>query len=266
MDRDTSTAGDLKVADKKHRSELTQKEIDALPDDHPWKHENFFHLAGLAFTPAENEVVERREREDNLLAEQGRRERLEAHYKSGSGVPARYLSESLATFHAWNAETEAAVQKARDFSRQRGCRTLVLCGSSGSGKTHLGCGIIRERGGIYRTMLKLLYEVDGTMSYKAKETKVQLLDRICTAPMLVLDEIARCKIREETQQELVCYVLNERYANNLPTVLITNLDKKELVKWLGFAAKDRLNECGMVIELNCESYRIKKRREVFSGG
>jgi DNA replication protein DnaC len=82
----------------------------------------------------------------------------------------------------------------------------------------------------------------------------------------VLDEIARCKIREETQQELVCYVLNERYANNLPTVLITNLDKKELVKWLGFAAKDRLNECGMVIELNCESYRIKKRREIFSGG
>lgn len=196
--------------------------------------------------------------------ETNRRERLLSHYRStASGVPSRYHREGLDTFRTETAELSAALHKVIDFTKSSGCRVLILCGKPGTGKTHLGCGIIRERGGIYVPMLRLVYEVDSTMSYKARETKVQLLDRLCEAPMLVLDEIGRMKVREDFQKELAAYVIGERYANGLPTVLISNLNKRDLVGWLETAVMDRLNECGEVIELTGSSFRAVKRADVF---
>ena len=250
----------------KTRSDLTPEEIAALPDDHPWKHESVFTFEGAIISmPSKEEAafVAEQERQEEL---ERKREKLLAHYRSDkSGVPERYQHESLDTYNGWNDETKAALAKVRSFVKSSGGRALVMCGTCGTGKTHLGCGIIRERGGIYRTMLRLVYEVDGTMSFKAKESKIQLLDRFCFAPMLVLDEIGRTHCREDVQLELASYLVSERYANNKPTVLITNLEKMKFVEWFGMAVKDRLNETGEVIEFKCESFRPKKRATFLKG-
>ena len=112
-------------------------------------------------------------------------------------------------------------------------------------------------------MLRLVYEVDSTMSFKAPETKIQLLDRMCETRLLVMDEVARMKVREEFQQELVSYILIERYARLKKTIIIGNLKKDELLKWLGNAVVDRLRECAECIELSGQTYRNTKRAEIF---
>lgn len=221
----------------------------------------------FGLTVVDGKEAEELEAKERQQEEEDRKERLLSHYRSiASGVPSRYHREGLDTFQTGTDERSAALKTVIMFVRSRGCRILILCGKPGTGKTHLGCGIIRERGGIYIPMLRLVYEVDSTMSFKSRETKVQLLDRLCESPMLVLDEIGRMKVREDFQKELAAYVIGERYANGLPTVLISNLNKRELVGWLETAVMDRLNECGEVIEMNGTSYRASKRAEVFDKG
>lgn len=221
----------------------------------------------FGLTVIDEKEAEDFERQEQLKEEKERRSRLYGHYASpASGVPERYWNESLDSYNPRDKESAEALAKVRRFVDSKGCRMLMLCGANGTGKTHLGCGIIRERGGIYVPMLRLMYEVDGAMSFKAKESKIQLLDRLCETPMLVLDELARVKVREDMQVELAVYILSERYAKGKPTVIISNLWKDDLVKWLGMAVKDRLNECGEVVEFHGQSYRIAKRAEVFNGG
>lgn len=218
-----------------------------------------FGLKLSAMTDEEAQAREEQERQEEIAK---KREKLLEHYRSDkSGVPERYRYESLETFKTWCDSTEYALQRVWDFVKSKGARTLILCGPAGVGKSHLGCGIIRERGGIYRSLPRLMYEIDGTMSFKASETKIQLLDRLCYTPMLVLDEIGRTHIREENQIEIVSYIISERYANKKPTVLISNFSKEALCKWLGMSVFDRLLEVGETVTFQCESYRTQKRSE-----
>lgn len=244
--------------------DANMREVDTTPVPGSGDALNVFGLSLSVMSDEEAQALEEQERQEEA---ERKREKLLAHYRSdASGVPERYWSEGLDTYSTLTGETSNALGRVRTFVKSTGCRILILCGKPGTGKTHLGCGIIRERGGIYIPMLRLVYEVDSTMSYKARETKVQLLDRLCESPMLVLDEIGRMKVREDFQKELAAYVIGERYANGLPTVLISNLSKRELVVWLEAAVMDRLNECGETVELNCSSFRETKRAEVFGKG
>lgn len=253
------------MTEKKTRADLTQEEIDALPEDHPWKHENIFQIGGVQFTRSDNDRdVEERERKEQERAEIEKQNRLLSWYTSASsGVPERYWDEGIDTFNVTDDEKRIAKGKTLNFINSRGGRILILCGGSGVGKSHLGCSIIKARGGRYISTLRLVYEIDSTLSYKAKETKIQVLDKYINSPMLVLDEIGRIKVREDVQKELVSYIISERYANRKPTVLISNLDKKAFVEWLGTAIYDRLCECADSIEFTGASYRIIKRNETF---
>ena len=246
----------------KSRDELTAEEIAALPEGHPWKTDGIFSYGGTTFTPSDDADVEKFEAEQDALADRQRKSKLEEHYRNSSGVPERYWEESLDTYDVsfGFAEQLAAVKKFVRSETKGG--VLILCGDSGTGKTHLGCGAIREIGGMYVTMQRLLFLVDSTMSYRAKETKMDVLERLCrTAGVLVLDEIGR-GIREDAMKELAGYLIGERYAGLRKVILISNLVKPELVRWLGIAVSDRLNETCTFVEFSGQSYRIKKRREL----
>ena len=241
------------------REELTQEELDALPDDHPWKRADVFSFAGMEFAAAKDEEVRAHEEKERQEKMREARAKLESHYLSAeSGVPERYHRESIATYNAYTEELKAVADTVRKYAVKPENWTLILCGGNGVGKTHLACGIIRECGGLYMTVQRLLFMAESAMSFKATESKVDMLDRISDARMLVLDEIGR-GIQTERQQELVQYILDMRYAKMKPTVLVSNLGKSELIKWLGQSIKDRLNETCIFVELKGESYRSRKR-------
>ena len=80
--------------------------------------------------------------------------------------------------------------------------------------------------------------------------------------MLVIDEIGRTiGTQAEKETELIGYIMRERYENMLPTVLISNLKKNDLLKKLGAAVVDRLRETCCLLEFSGESYRLSKRDE-----
>lgn len=55
------------------------------------------------------------------------------------------------------------------------------------------------------------------------------------------------------------YIIRNRYNNRLPTVLISNLTKTELLKFFGEAIFDRFQETCIYLEFTGESYRPNKR-------
>ncbi len=243
----------------KTRDELTAEEIGALPDGHPWKIDGMFSFGGLSYTPADDRDVEQFEAEQKQLSEKQKKARIEENYRCLSGVPDRYLSESLETFDVSTGLSKqfAEVRKFTESKQKSGI--LILCGNPGTGKTHLGCGIIRKLGGAYLSVQKLLYMIDSATSFRAKETKMDILDRLCkVSGVLVLDEVGR-GVREDSMKELVGYLINERYSSLKKTVLISNLEKMELIQWLGLAVKDRLNETCTFVTFSGASYRLKKR-------
>jgi DNA replication protein DnaC len=104
---------------------------------------------------------------------------------------------------------------------------LLLIGSIGVGKTHLGVGIIKElllSKGIpclfydYRELLK---QIQNSYNDSVKVTELDVLRPVFETEVLVLDELGAVKPTEWVW-DTVSLILNTRYNNNRTTIITTN--------------------------------------------
>ena len=135
----------------------------------------------------------------------------------------------------------------------------LLLGPKGEGKTHLGSSIIRETGGTFISIEEMIFKYECSMDFHSETNRVNLMNFYSTTPRLVIDEIGR-SMQQAKEDSLLNYILRRRYENMLPTVLISNLQKADLMKKLGDAVVDRLKETCQCVEFVGESYRPKKRK------
>ncbi len=127
-------------------------------------------------------------------------------------------------------------------------RCLVLFGASGTGKTHLACGIVRhvtEKGGTacYATLQDAIGRIRATYAKDSEVSEESVLKALCSVDMLVLDELGR-QSDSVHEREMLFRILNRRYSDLRPTVLVSNLDRPKLIPFLGTALCDRLLEAG----------------------
>lgn len=192
--------------------------------------------------------------------EQEKRERIERYKKSG--VPERYFQESLDTYQVKNEMQKTAAQAIGEFLREIKCgafRTLVLIGTTGTGKTHLACGVVREYGGKFANAPDIVEEIRRAKSFRADQTEKQIIDYYSHVKFLVVDEIGR-GISATDEKYMLYQIINARYNTRKPTVLISNYNKADFLKYIGVAAADRLVESGDIVEMNGESYRKLRRQ------
>lgn len=189
-------------------------------------------------------------------------------FTNKSGVPARYLESSLNNYTPYTTLQKKVLDFCMDFANHPKDKTLILCGPNGTGKTHLAAGILQQRKGLYTTMLEILYRLDSAKSFRTSDTMIAVLDLFCKTPLLVIDEVGRGETagQKERQAEILYYILNERYGACLPTVICTNMGKVDLVRYMGEAVRDRLNETCIFCELDGESQRGRHGQEVQGGG
>ena len=194
------------------------------------------------------------------IAEQEKREANERYRKSG--VPERYWDITLDGYRT-DSEMQLNAHKcaiAYTTEIQRGeFKSFVMIGNAGTGKTHLGCGILREYGwGLYRTAPDIVEELRRAKSFTASESEAQIIKHYGQTPLLVIDEIGR-GIAATDEKYMLYQVLNARYNTRKPTVLISNHTKTDFLKYIGVAAADRLVESAELVEMNGESYRRELR-------
>ena len=182
------------------------------------------------------------------------------NHKKESGVPPRFAECSFFNFECRTENEKHIFQKVCDFVNQEHNEgVLLMTGAKGTGKTHLGTAAVRDTQGRYVSMEDLIYKVESSMNFKSPQTEEEVFADYSTTKFLVIDEVGR-SLKREKEIEILSYILRKRYDNQLPTIVISNLEKKVLMKNLGEAVVDRLRETATSIEFTGESYRILKRK------
>lgn len=125
---------------------------------------------------------------------------------------------------------------------------LVLLGAPGTGKTHLACGIVRhvtEKGGRarYATVLDAIGTIRATYSRGAERSEEETMAALCDVDVLALDEVGR-QTDTAYEREMLFRILDRRYRETRPTVLVSNLTRDKLAEFLGAALADRTREAG----------------------
>lgn len=172
-----------------------------------------------------------------------------------AGIPPRFDDR---TFDAFNADTtgrqraKAAMQALVDeIKAGRRGNNLILVGKPGTGKSHLCCAAVHElceSKKVRRVVLAdLIRAIRDTWRKDSERTESDVLRFYGEEVDLLLLEEVGTTAGSEDEKARIFAVLNARYENCLPTVIVSNLGKEALAAELGARVMDRLREDGGVL-------------------
>lgn len=187
------------------------------------------------------------------------------------GIPKRFEAASLETWDAQTPAQQRVLGVLRRFVshfaevRAKGA-SLLFRGNVGAGKTTLGCALchgvvdagysatyVHQAGKFYRQMR----EAFGASDQQRRAS--QVMDALVTPDLLVLDELG-VQFNTKTELVLLTELIDDRYAQCRPTVLVTNLPNVKLVELVGERAADRMREHGLELVFDWPSFRCQERR------
>lgn len=203
---------------------------------------------------------------DAEIAEQERieQEKQKQNHLEQCGIAEKFWKARFENFDAYKDSLKNALQITKEFvsDLKKGMnRSLWLCGNNGNGKTMLTACILYELGyGSYAKSYEIEDDLEEAASFSSKESKKSVLQKYYKRKLLVIDEVGRFSSQKELAY--LFRILNERYERRLPTILVTNMDKKSLKEYLGQALFDRFSEMCTSITFSEESYRTKIREVV----
>lgn len=172
---------------------------------------------------------------------------------AAAGIPARFLEATLWNWQHGMDRQKAIWSWAREYAGQfdlalSSGRSAVFFGATGTGKTHLAIGLLKhilEKGGTgrYCTVMTMLGRIKASYAQDSKESEAQAIAAFTGVDMLVVDEVGRALETGYTEAQFF-NVLNTRYGELRPVLLVSNLNKQKLSDYLGDAVFDRMREAG----------------------
>lgn len=141
-------------------------------------------------------------------------------------------------------------------------RTLVLCGTEGSGKTYLSCAAINtalwkdsdiERGPRYIMQRELDMRFRSAMNEEGN-SELKVFNKYVNYSLLVIDEIGRSN-NSQYSMDNIELLISKRYSFHRPTILISNDTAEEFRSLFDRHILDRLAKKGATFELDTESQR-----------
>jgi DNA replication protein DnaC len=196
------------------------------------------------------------------------RERIESMVAE-SAIPPRFVGRTFDNFHAETDEQNAALYAVKDYAdhfnaRRRRGHGLILSGLPGTGKSHLAAAVLQsimpEHQGLYITCMGLIRAVRGTWRKDSERSEAQVLRLFGGVPLLVLDEIG-VQYGTDGEQTILFDVLDKRYRDMQPTILLTNQNKDGFKQFVGERSFDRLVESCKWVSFDWPSYRPTARTE-----
>lgn len=148
-------------------------------------------------------------------------------------------------------------------------RDLILSGSAGSGKTHLAVAILREwvrqqrikvnfieGNGIFITVPDLLLQIRQVFNDRSDKSEAEIVNKYSKVDYLLLDDLGAEKSTEWSITTLYT-IIDQRYRQELPTIVTTNLTIDQIGQQISERIASRLSS-GKVIKINAPDYRKKR--------
>lgn len=206
--------------------------------------------------------------EQERAAMEARRVSIEKRLGSAC-IPPRFQDKGFDNYLAENDGQKRALAKCLRYADQfadnlKMGRSLLLLGGVGTGKTHLANAIankiIRDQGktALYSTIGNILRFIRSTYSNNDM-SESQAFQIFSDPDLLIIDEIG---VQKSSEFELTALfdIINDRYENMLPTIIISNHGPDELPNYLGDRVVDRLREGGEAVVFDWSSNRRKEAR------
>lgn len=171
-----------------------------------------------------------------------------------SEIPLRFKNKTLNNFTADTPEKSVVLAVAKGFASNfkhtlATGRNLMLYGTTGTGKTHLACGIAIEaiKQGFKAKFTEKTYDIllqaqgkhTGKIPWTTEAQIVRDLD--CALDLLIIDEVG-IQYGTDSERIIMSNLINKRYRSMRPTILLSNLNLNEISEYLGQRVIDRMNE------------------------
>lgn len=167
----------------------------------------------------EREEEKRREAETEQKAREQALEALQARYKE-MNIEKEYWNKTLDDYiPTVPSQEKAKAAVARLIEQKHG--KVILLGTNGCGKTHLGSVAVKALGGKVLTMYEISCTIRQSYSPLAKRTELEIVEELATIPMLFIDEMGRSK-GSKSEMDWLSYILDRRHTRGLPFMLGTN--------------------------------------------
>lgn len=185
-----------------------------------------------------------------------------------AAIPEKFADRTLDSYTPDNDGQKHALARARWYAdnfdevlKQGTC--LLLCGTPGTGKTHLAIGIahqVMERGrsALFISVPRAIRSIKETYDKASTRTEAQAYRDLTDPDLLILDE-AGIGFGSDYEKNVLLEIINGRYELSRPTIMTSNLAAAELKVAIGERSFDRLREGGSkLVAFVWESHRGRK--------
>ena len=202
---------------------------------------------------------------DRRQAEDAQCRRIEALFQR-AGIPPRFQDRTLDNYTATEEGQARALRIARMYvemwpEMQDKGTSLIFSGKFGTGKSHLACAIANAvmatgSSALSTTVSDALRSIKRAYDKGSELSEADAINTLVQPRLLVLDECGM-DYGTEHSKTLIFDVLNKRYEELRPTLILTNLDAPALREYFGDRVVDRLREGGgKLVNFNWDSHRI----------
>ncbi len=259
--------------DLKSINSLVVEEIEVTCEKHGKNKAKAINFNGSTIEPSCPVCVKDKREEEKRIADE-KQAREEAIKKKkfvelalqNAMIPIRFQQHSFETFIENTQDQIVRKQRCAEYAAKfpeiskRGM-SMVFCGTTGTGKTHLACSIANyiiknhNKTAVFFNVIDAVRRVKETYRKNSTETEREAIKWFLQPDLLILDEVG-VQFGSDTEKMILFEIINKRYENLKPTILLSNLSPENLKDFIGERIMDRMKEGGgRILTFNWSSFR-----------